>query len=93
MAIPNTQLQQQKLLSELRKNLSRTQHVRAELEEKVEVMATKIDRITADLSVRKRLLDELNKEKTTLGWKLRDRDEELKGKTRLVEVLTVNIVF
>lgn len=73
-------------MTDLRKNLSRTQHVRADLEEKVGVMATKIDQITADLLVRKRLIDELSKEKTTLEWKLRDRDEEIKGKTRLVEV-------
>ena len=85
-ATPNAPLQQQKLMSELRKNLSKTQQVRAELEEKAGAMATKIDQMTADVAVRRQLVDELSKEKSVLEWKLRDRDEELKGKTRLVEV-------
>ena len=85
-ATANVQLQQQTLLSDLRKELSTTQKVRAQLQKKAEVMAEEIEQITAKSGIEKRRAEGLSKEKASLERKLRDRDEELLVKTRLVEV-------
>lgn len=77
---------QQTLLFDLRKELSETQKIRAQLQKKVELITERVERLTTERGVKKRQVEELSKEKNSLERKLRDRDEELIVKTRLVEV-------
>ena len=79
-------MQQQALLSDLRRELLETQKVRAYLQKQTESMTEKIEHLSAERGAKKRQVEELTKEKVSLERKLRDRDEELLVKTRLVEV-------
>ena len=73
-------------LSHLRTDLSTAQRSRAELQERVKALSEELEKLRSQASRDTRLIGELTREKGSLERRLKDRDEELKGKSNLVEV-------
>ncbi|KAL9588478.1 MAG: hypothetical protein Q9203_002718 [Teloschistes exilis] len=72
-------------LSETRRDLIEAQRSRALLQTRVEDASTSLQRLKLQSSVAKKRLEELTQEKVVLSQRLRDRDEELRGKAKLLE--------
>ncbi|KAI4201655.1 MAG: hypothetical protein LQ350_003134 [Teloschistes chrysophthalmus] len=72
-------------LTETRRDLIEAQRSRALLQTRVDDTSTSLQRLKLQSSVERKRLDELTQEKLVLSQRLRDRDEELRGKAKLLE--------
>ena len=68
--------------------LAEAQRRRSELETNLGVMGTDLERLKAHVNSEELRLNHLTSENATLILKLRDRAEELKAKTKMLEVCT-----
>ncbi|KAI9667195.1 MAG: hypothetical protein M1821_000008 [Bathelium mastoideum] len=73
------------VLNQLRADLAATQKSRADLQARLKPLVEELESLKSESKKSLRKISELSREKHTLERKLRDRDEELKGKARLVE--------
>lgn len=68
--------------------LLEAQRRRSELERNLSVMSVDLEILKTRVNTEQKRTERLNSENTTLTLKLRDRAEELKGKTKMLEVCT-----
>ncbi|KAI4091605.1 MAG: hypothetical protein L6R37_007701 [Teloschistes peruensis] len=73
-------------LAATRRNLIEAQRSRALLQTRVDDASTSLQRLRLQSSVEKKRLEELTQEKVVLSQRLRDREEELRGKAKLLEL-------
>lgn len=73
------------MLSRLRTDLATTQKARSTLQAQVDELTTSLSALQADKETSTSQITLLTRQKTEAERKLRDRDEELRGKSRLVE--------
>jgi len=69
----------------IRQNLIEAQRNRAELQTRLDSVTTELDKLRSQSKIENQRFAELTKERATLIQKLRDRDEELRGKAKLLE--------
>ncbi|OQO10330.1 hypothetical protein B0A48_04688 [Cryoendolithus antarcticus] len=72
-------------LATLRIDLASTQKARATLESQLTDITTQLDALSTQQRLSQQQLTVLTKQKQDVDRKLRDRDEELRGKSKLVE--------
>lgn len=72
-------------LSRLRIDLATTQKSRADLQARLKPLTEELEKFRLKSEKDLKRIEDLTRERLTLERKLRDRDEELKGKARLVE--------
>ncbi len=75
-------------LSQIRQDLIEAQRSKAELQARFKTTNEEADKLKTRSEVDSKRLNELSAEKTSLAMRIRDRDEELKGKAKLLEVRT-----
>ena len=75
-------------LASVRKDLGEAQRSRGVMEARLNSVSEELQKLKLQSSLDKTQIRELIKEKTLLITGLRDRDEELKGKAKLLEVRT-----
>ena len=71
----------------LTEHLIEAQSKRSELQETLSVLQSELDKLRSQSRVDEKQLEELVLERSTMLVKLRDRDEEISGKTKLLEVM------
>ena len=74
------------LLKNTRADLSEAQRSRSELEDRLKQLNAEFDKLRNKNAHDGRRLQNLEAERTNLQLRLRDRDEELRGKAKLLEV-------
>lgn len=72
--------------TKIRQDLSEAQRNRGLMETKLQTITEELNKLKIQTSLDSKRISELTKEKTVLSTKMRDRDEELKGKAKLLEV-------
>ncbi|KAI4253880.1 MAG: hypothetical protein LQ352_003435 [Teloschistes flavicans] len=72
-------------LAEMRQDLIEAQRSRGALQARIDHASAGLQQIKLQSAVDRKRLDELTQERTTLTQRLKDRDEELKGKAKLLE--------
>ena len=70
----------------IRQDLVEAQRSRGELQKRLDAVEKELEQIHLRLKAESRHLNELTAEKSTLAIRVRDRDEELRGKAKLLEV-------
>lgn len=73
------------LLSTLRTDLASTQKARASLQAQLEDLTAQLTALTTQQRASQAQIFSLTKQKTELERKVRDRDEEVRGKSKMVE--------
>ena len=73
-------------IAKARQDLSEAQRSRGLMETKLQSVTEELKKLKIQSSLDRKRISELTKEKAILTTGLRDRDEELKGKTKLLEV-------
>lgn len=73
-------------IAKVRQDLSEAQRSRGLMETKLQSVTEELKKLKIQSSLNSKKISELTKEKAILTTGLRDRDEELKGKTKLLEV-------
>ena len=76
----------------VRQDLSEAQRSRGVMETRLQSAVEELQKLKIQSSLDSKLIGELSKEKATLSTGMRDRDEELRGKAKLLEV-GVNTAF
>ncbi|MCJ1431314.1 hypothetical protein MMC27_000665 [Xylographa pallens] len=71
--------------AQVRQNLAEAQRSRGELEARIVAVTGELEKLQLKSIVESRRINELTTEKSNLVKKLRDRDEELRGKSKLLE--------
>lgn len=79
-------------LAKVRHDLAEAQRSRASMEARLHIITTEGAKLKTQASLDNRRIAELLKEKSTLITRTRDRDEELRGKAKLLEVCPLWIV-
>ena len=77
----------------LTEDLVEAQSKRSELQATLSVLQNEFDNLHVRSRTERKLLNDLVSEKSALTMKLRDRDEELRGKAKLLEVIRVTFFF
>ncbi|KAL2048098.1 hypothetical protein N7G274_000009 [Stereocaulon virgatum] len=72
-------------MAKVRQDFSEAQRSRGLMETKLQSVTEELNKLKMRLSFDSKRIKELTKEKATLATGLRDRDEELRGKTKLLE--------
>ncbi|OAP63084.1 hypothetical protein AYL99_02311 [Fonsecaea erecta] len=72
-------------LAQLRQDLSKAQTERADLQSRLDAALRELDALKAKAKVDAKRMAQLNASVSQLTVKLRDRDEELRGKAKLIE--------
>ncbi|KAL8985502.1 MAG: hypothetical protein Q9205_000818 [Flavoplaca limonia] len=72
--------------AQIQKDLSVAQRSRGTLQSRLHDVSDNLQRSNLQAAIDKKRLDELASEKVALARRLRDRDEELRGKAKLLEV-------
>ncbi|KAL9012165.1 MAG: hypothetical protein Q9180_009122, partial [Flavoplaca navasiana] len=72
-------------LAQIQKDLSEAQRSRGTLQSRLHDVSDSLQRSNLQAAIDKKRLDELASEKVALARRLRDRDEELRGKAKLLE--------
>ena len=72
--------------TQVRQNLAEAQRSRGELENRIVAITSELEKLQLKSTVDSRRINELATEKSNVVKKLRDRDEELRGKSKLLEV-------
>ncbi|KAL8930581.1 MAG: hypothetical protein Q9208_000451 [Pyrenodesmia sp. 3 TL-2023] len=75
-------------LNKTRTDLSEAQRTRGVIQSRLEAVSYDLQQSRLQSALDKRRLNELTTDKATLALRLKDRDEELKGKAKLLEVIT-----
>lgn len=73
-------------IAKVRQDLGEAQRSRGLTETKLQSVTGELKKLKIQSSLDRKRISELTKEKAVLTTGLRDRDEELKGKTKLLEV-------
>lgn len=73
-------------LAKIRKDLSEAQRSKGAMELEIQGLAEETQRLRVQSKLDRKRLSELALERTNLATRMRDRDEELKGKAKLLEV-------
>ena len=73
-------------IAKVRQDLTEAQRSRGLMETKLQSVTEELKKLKIQSSLDRKRISELTKEKAILTTGLRDRDEELKGKTKLLEV-------
>ena len=73
-------------IAKVRQDLSEAQRSRGLMETKLQSVTEELKKLKIQSSLDRKKIGELTREKAILTTGLRDRDEELKGKTKLLEV-------
>ncbi|MCJ1317205.1 hypothetical protein MMC15_002528 [Xylographa vitiligo] len=71
--------------TQVRQNLAEAQRSRGELENRIVAITSELEKLQLKSTVDSRRINELATEKSNVVKKLRDRDEELRGKSKLLE--------
>lgn len=79
-------------VAKVRQDLSEAQRSRGLMETKLQSVTEELNKLKIQSSLDSKRIRELTKEKATLSTGLRDRDEELRGKTKLLEVRGYNVM-
>ena len=79
-------------IAKVRQDLSEAQRSRGLMETKLQSVTEELNKLKIQCSLDSKRIGELTKEKATLTTGLRDRDEELRGKTKLLEVRSYNVM-
>ncbi|KIV92926.1 hypothetical protein PV10_04182 [Exophiala mesophila] len=72
-------------LAQLRQDLAKSQQERGEMSTKLEVALRELDTLRGKARVDVKRINQLNTQVTQLAVKLKDREEELRGKAKLIE--------
>ncbi|KAL2438579.1 Autophagy protein 16 [Exophiala dermatitidis] len=72
-------------IAQIRQDLAKAQQERAELQSRLDAMSRELDGLKAKTRSDSRSIAQLNNNLAQLTIKLRDRDEELRGKAKLIE--------
>ena len=73
-------------LNKVRQDLGEAQRSRGLMEAKLKSVTEELNKLKIQSSLDSKRISELAKEKATLATGVRDRDEELRGKSKLLEV-------
>lgn len=73
-------------IAKVRQDLSEAQRSRGLMETRLQAVTEELSKLKIQTSLDNKRIGDLTKEKVVLYTKLRDRDEELKGKAKLLEV-------
>lgn len=73
-------------LAKIRNDLSEAQRSKGAMELEIQGFAEETQRLRVQSKLDRKRISELSLEKTNLAMRMRDRDEELKGKAKLLEV-------
>ncbi|KAJ6144489.1 hypothetical protein N7470_008384 [Penicillium chermesinum] len=73
------------LLKSTRADLSEAQRSRSDLQEKLGIVTTEVEKLRKKSVLDSRRINALESERLSLQLRLKDRDEELKGKAKLLE--------
>ena len=73
-------------IAKVRQDLSEAQRSRGLMETKLQSVTEELQKLKIQSSLDSKRIGELSKEKATLTTGMRDRDEELRGKAKLLEV-------
>lgn len=73
-------------IAKVRQDLSEAQRSRGLMETKLQSVIEDLQKLKIQSSLDSKRIGELSKEKATLSTGMRDRDEELRGKAKLLEV-------
>lgn len=84
--VPAQQISDAEALAETRRDLSEAQRSRGIIQSRLDDVSGGLQKIKLQSAVDRKRLDELTSEKANLALRLRDRDEELRGKAKLLEV-------
>ncbi|KAL8739155.1 MAG: hypothetical protein Q9181_000184 [Wetmoreana brouardii] len=74
-------------LLKTRRDLSEAQRSRGIIQSRLDDVSGGLQRIQLQSAIDKKRLEELTSEKATLALRLKDRDEELRGKAKLLEAV------
>ncbi|KAL8813038.1 MAG: hypothetical protein Q9223_000662 [Gallowayella weberi] len=74
-------------LAQIRADLTEAQRNRDSLQSRLKDISSSLQKSKSQSAIDKKRLDELASERATLTLRLRDQDEELRGKTKLLEDL------
>lgn len=74
------------VLAKTRIDLSEAQRSRGIIQTRLQETTNELQQLRLQSASDRKRLDELTSEKTTLAIRIKDRDEELKGKAKLLEV-------
>ena len=77
----------------MRQDLSEAQRSRGLMETRLQSVTEELQKLKIQSSLGKKRIGELSKEKATLTTGMRDRDEELRGKSKLLEVQANSLFF
>ncbi|KAF8849866.1 autophagy protein [Acephala macrosclerotiorum] len=82
--------------AQIRKDLAEALRSNGQLQSRVKVAEAELSKLKAKSKTDSKLIDELGKDRTYLSQKLKDRDEELRGKTKLLddvhdEIISLNL--
>lgn len=72
-------------LSQIRQDLMRAQHDRGELQTRLEIVTKELETLKAKSKIDTQRISQLSAGVTQMTVRLRDREEELRGKAKLVE--------
>lgn len=73
-------------LNKTRTDLSEAQRTRGVIQSRLQAVSNDLQQLRLQSALDKKRLNELTMDKATLTLRLKDRDEELKGKAKLLEV-------
>ncbi|KAI9794744.1 MAG: hypothetical protein M1835_006375 [Candelina submexicana] len=79
-------------LNRIRQDLIEAQRSKAELQARLKTTTEEAAKLKSRFEVDNRRLNELATERTTLAMRIRDRDEELRGKAKLLETVQDEMV-
>lgn len=82
----STSLKPGDVIAKVRQDLSEAQRSRGLMETKLQSVTEELQKLKIQSSLDSKRIGELSKEKATLTTGMRDRDEELRGKAKLLEV-------
>lgn len=74
-------------LTQIQKDLSEAQRSRGALQSRFQDVSDGFQKSKLQSAIDRKRLDELGSEKAALARRLKDRDEELRGKAKLLEVV------
>jgi chromosome segregation ATPase len=82
----NTPTDLEVVLTSIRGDLAEAQKMRADLQSRLDSITSELDKLKEKSAADVKRIGDLTTERSQLMVRLRDRDEELKGKSKLLEV-------
>lgn len=81
------------VIAKVRQDLGEAQRSRGLMETRLHNVTEELNKLKIQSSLDTKRISDLTKEKGTLATGMRDRDEELRGKTKLIEVRPYELLF